>query len=317
MGLATGSQIVPLGAHVLNLGQLQRAVLLGLGQRGAGNVGMDMNLKAFVVLTDDQTVANAVQIGPQRLQRLLTHGFADDEHSVKGEGDLVLQGGKIRLFLDLGLLAYLGDGFTPQAAQHAAQNDKVTLAAGIYHAGLFQHGIHLHRFGQRDFTGANGLFQHEFHTVILLRGLNGPLGRQTGNGQHRTLGGFHHRAVSRGDAFLHGGGQRRAVRFGQPLEGFGHAAEEKRQDHAGVAPGAAQQTACRDLGGIVDGFGVGLFQFGAGGLDGQTHVGAGVTVRHRENVQVVDGLLLSGNAGRAEQHHILECGTVNFFCHLV
>ena len=36
--LAAGGQILGLSAHVLDLGQLQRAVLLGLGQRVAGDV---------------------------------------------------------------------------------------------------------------------------------------------------------------------------------------------------------------------------------------------------------------------------------------
>ena len=86
--------------------------------------------------------------------------------------------------------------------------------------------------------------------------------------------------------------------------------------HAGVAPGAPQQTAGRYLGGVVDGGGLRLFQLGAGGLDGQVHIGARVAVRHGEHVQVVDGLLLPGDAGRAEQHHFLERGAVDLIYHL-
>ena len=277
---------------------------------------MDVYLEALVILADHQTVADAVQIGTQGLQRLLAHGLADDEHGVEGEGDLILQRGEVGLFLDLGLVLDLGDGLAPQAAQHAVQNDQIALAAGVYHAGLFQHGVHFHRLGQGDFTGADGLLQHEFHGVVLLGGLGGTLGGQTGDGQHRALGRLHHRAVGGGHALLHGGGQRRTVGLGQALQGLGHAPEQQGQDDAGVAPGAPQQTPGGDLGGVVDGGGLGLVQLGAGGLDGQVHIGAGVAVRHGENVQVVDGLLLSGNAGRAEQHHILEGGAVDFFYHL-
>ena len=68
VGLTAGCQIVPLGAHILNLGQLQRAVLLGLCQGIAGNIGVNVDLEALVVLTDHQTVADAVQIGTQGLQ---------------------------------------------------------------------------------------------------------------------------------------------------------------------------------------------------------------------------------------------------------
>ena len=68
MGFTTGRQIVPLGAHILDLGQLQRAVLLGLRQGIAGDIGVDVDLEALVILADHQTVADAVQIGTQGLQ---------------------------------------------------------------------------------------------------------------------------------------------------------------------------------------------------------------------------------------------------------
>ncbi len=48
LGLLAGGQLVPLGAHVLNLGQLQGAVLLGLGEGQARVVGVDVDLKLLV-----------------------------------------------------------------------------------------------------------------------------------------------------------------------------------------------------------------------------------------------------------------------------
>ena len=65
LGLPPGGQVVPLRAHILDLRQLQRAVLLRLIERTAGNIRVDMDLERPVILADDQTVANAVQIGPQ------------------------------------------------------------------------------------------------------------------------------------------------------------------------------------------------------------------------------------------------------------
>ena len=64
LGLSVRRQGLLLGAHILDLGQLQRAVLLGLGQGVPGNVGMDMDLEGLVVLSDDQAVPNSVQEGP-------------------------------------------------------------------------------------------------------------------------------------------------------------------------------------------------------------------------------------------------------------
>ena len=64
LGLAARRQIRRLGAHILDLGQLQRAVLLGLVQGVAGGVGVDVHLEGLIILADDQTVADAAQIAP-------------------------------------------------------------------------------------------------------------------------------------------------------------------------------------------------------------------------------------------------------------
>ena len=102
---------------------------------------MDVNLEGFVILADDQTVADAAQIFPQAVQRAV-RGLAHDEHGVEGEGDvLIADGGKVRLLL--GLLLHLGDLLAPQGTEHALQNNEVAFAAGIHHAGLLQHRTHL------------------------------------------------------------------------------------------------------------------------------------------------------------------------------
>ena len=64
LGDLAGGQRVGLRAHVLNFGQLQRAVFLGFRQGCAGNVGMDVDLEGLVILTDDQTVADAAEVSP-------------------------------------------------------------------------------------------------------------------------------------------------------------------------------------------------------------------------------------------------------------
>ena len=60
-------QVIGLGAHVLDLGQLQGAVLLGLGESLTGGVGVDVDLEGLVILADDETVADAVQELPEGL----------------------------------------------------------------------------------------------------------------------------------------------------------------------------------------------------------------------------------------------------------
>ena len=274
-----------------------------------------MDLEGFVVLADDQTVTDAVQIGPEGGQIHVGIVLADDEHGVEGEGDvLVSDGGKVRLVV-LRLLLHLRHGLAPQTAEHPLQNDEVALAAGVHHPGFFQHRIHLRGLGQRLIARGNGLRQHIFGAVLLLRRLLSSGRRQTGYRQHRTLGGLHHGAVGRGHALGHGRRQLYAVHLLQPLGGLGEPPEQQGQDNAGVSAGAPQQGAGGDLGGLAHRGGLALFQLRRSGLDGKAHIGAGIAVRHGEYVQVVDGLLFTGDTGGAEGDHLLEGAAADFFCH--
>ena len=91
--------------------------------------------------------------------------------------------------------------------------------------------------------------------------------------------------------------------------------EQQGQDNTGVSAGAPQQGAGGDLGGLAHRGGLALFQLRRSGLDGKAHIGAGIAVRHGEYVQVVDGLLFTGDTGGAEGDHLLEGAAADFFCH--
>ena len=275
---------------------------------------MDVDLEGLVILTNDQAVADAVQIGTQAVQGLVG-GLADDEHGVEGEGNvLVADGGEVRLLL--GSIGHLRHGLTPQGAEHTLQNDEVALAAGVHYAGLFQHGVHLDGLRQGGVAGLDGLVQYELGVVLLAGGLQRTLGGQAGDGEDRALGGLHHRAVGSGNALLHGLGQQGAVGGVMALEDLAHAAEQQGQNDAGVAPGTPEQAGGRQLGGLVHGGGLGLAELVHRRLDGQGHIGAGVAVGHRKYVQVVDGLFLRGDAGGAEGDHLLEGAAADLFCHV-
>ena len=100
-----------------------------------------MDLEGFVVLADDQTVTDAVQIGPEGGQIHVGIVLADDEHGVEGEGDvLVSDGGKVRLVVP-GSSSTSGMGSPLQTAEHPLQNDEVALAAGVHHPGFFSTGF--------------------------------------------------------------------------------------------------------------------------------------------------------------------------------
>ena len=93
---------------------------------------------------------------------------------------------------------------------------------------------------------------------------------------------------------------RAALAGGHPPQAGGVRTEHLAQDHAGVAARPQQRAAGQDRQRVAEGeVGSrpdGLAQRVAGGGDGEEHVGAGVTVGHRVDVEGVDLL-----AGRAER----------------
>ena len=278
---------------------------------------MDMNLEALVILADNEAVANAVEVSTQRLEGLGLAALADDKDGIEGEGDLLVQHGEVGLLLALLGIHHLGDLLTAQGAEHTLKDHQIALTTGIHHAGLLQHGVHLDGLSQRLITCADGLFQHELGAVILLGCLDGALGSQTGHGQHRTLGGLHDSAVSGGDALVHRVSQCNTVRLGHALEHLGHAAEQQGQNDAGVTAGTTQQAAGSNLGGLLHGGGLMLLQLGYRRLNGQGHIGTRVAIGDREHVQIINGLLLIGDAGGTKQHHLLEGAAVDSLYHFL
>ena len=243
---------------------------------------MDVNLEGPVVLADDERIADAVQKSAERLDA--ASALADDEHGVEREGDVFFgKHGKIRLFLRV-FRCELGTLFAAKRTEHAAENEQEALATGIDYARLFENGVHVGRLRERDLALGDGLLEHVLDAVLLLCRARGALGGETRNGQDRALGGLHHGVIRRGDTLLHCGGEGRAVGFLAALELLGDAAEEKRQNDAGVAACAAQQRGGGDGGGLVDRGRLNLLELLRRGLNGEAHVRAGVAVRNGKYV---------------------------------
>ena len=274
-----------------------------------------MDLKGLVVLADDQAVADGAQVGPQGLNGGVLP-LAHDEHRVEGEGDLFLaEGGEIGLALGL-FLGHIRDLLAPQGPQHTVQNHQIPLSAGVHHAGLFQHRIHLNGLRQGLLALADGLLQDVFHAVALLRSLHGPVSRQPGDRQHRALCGLHHSAIGGGHALLQSAGQLHTIGLLISLEILGHTPKQQGEDNAGVSSCAPQEGGGGDGRGVGHGDGLVFPQLCGGGLDGQAHVGAGVAVRHGEYVQVVDGFSFYGDAGSAEKNHLFKNAAADSVCHV-
>ena len=313
LGLAARGELLGLRAHILDLRELERAVLLRLAQRLARNIGVDVDLEGLVVLADDERIADAVEKAAERLDA--APALADDEHGVEREGDILFgKHGKVRLLLRV-LRCELGAFFAAQGAEHTAQNEQEALAARVDHTGLFEDRIHVGRLRERDLALGDGLLDDILDAVVLLGRVHGALGGETRNGQDRALGGLHHGVVRRGNALLQCGGERRAVGLLAALELLGDAAEEKRQNDAGVAARAAQQRRRRDRGGLIDRRGLDLLELLRRGLDGKTHVRARVAVGNGEYIQIIDSLLCLCDGDGAEEQHLLEHGTIDGIVH--
>ena len=313
LGLAAGGELLGLRAHVLDLRKLERAVLLRFGQRLARNVGVNVDFESLVVLADDERIADAVEEAAERLNA--ASALADDEHGVEREGDvLFVEHGKIGLLLCI-LFGELGALLAAQGAEHTAENQQESLAARVDDAGLFENGVHVSRLRERDLALGDGLLDDVLDAVVLLGRVHGALGSETRNGQDRALGGLHHGVVRRGNALLKRCGERRAVGLLAALELLGDAAEEKRQNDAGVAARAAQQRRRRDRGGLIDRRGLDLLELLRRGLDGKTHVRARVAVGNGEYIQIIDSLLCLCDGDGAEEQHLLEHGTIDGIVH--
>ena len=165
-GLAPGGQIVVLQAHVLDLRQLQRPILLGLAQRVARNVRMYVDLEGLVVLADDETVADAAEILAQRVERGDILALADDKDRVEGKGDVLrVKNAEISLFVRRARV--LADNVVAaQALEHAAQDQAEAHAARVDDAGLFEDGVLVDSIVERGVRGVQAVLEHVFDLAV-------------------------------------------------------------------------------------------------------------------------------------------------------
>ena len=143
-----------------------------------------------------------------------------------------------------------------------------------------------------------------------IRALGGSLlrtgGRNTGNGQNGPLRGLADGLICSlytcrqrigkggGGAFLH------------PLEAFGKAPEQQRQNYAGIPASAAHGGRSGQIGDFGQRGLAGVSQSVRSGAQGQAHVGTRVAVRHGENIQFVDLLLMLLNQSGSAQDHFAK-----------
>ena len=289
-----GQDLGVLIAHILDLHGLKRAVGDGLLQHFAGMVGMDVDLDDLVVVHQHQGVAQGIEEAPQGLRVLLGIPGADELGAVAELDIGCVEAAEVGVLLhrSRGLAVRFGHGLAPQLVQHSLEDDKEALAAGVHHSGLLQHRVLVDGVSQGHVALLDGLFQHILHIPVLPGGLGGPSRAQPGDGEDGALGGLHHRLVGGGHAVIQGDGEIGAVGGILVLQGLAKAPEEQGEDDAGVAPSPPQQGGGVGVGGGPH-RGPGFFpQLGGGGADGKAHIGARIPVGDREDVELVDLLLL-------------------------
>src|SRR6266851_1818928 len=196
--------------------------------------------------------------------------------------------------------------------QHSLEDELQTEASSVDHAGVaqdlelagrLQHGGASARGGRRDDArdvGVGAARRRRGGAAGLARdGEDGALRRLV----DRAVGGV-------GRLFERGGELRRSERaltFDRARE----SAEDLREDHTRVAARAHQAAVRRELRDLADLGGVRLFHVLDRRLEGEQHVGAGVAVRDRADVEPVDLFVVGREPAQAAQQRALEELTVH------
>ena len=274
---------------------------------------MDVNLEDLVVIADDERIADAGEISAQRVEVDVGAALANDVDGVKGEGDGFHQdiagAGEDVGFGIIALALFTGNHLAAQGGENRFEDDHVALAAGVDDARFLQDGVLVDGVLEGEIAGLDAGDKRVFQGRALVRRLGSGLGREAGNGENGSLGGLHDGLVSGGNTVGHGAGELHGPCGVKALEPLGDPAEQQGQNHAGVAARTAQHGAGHTVGRGGNTVKVFLAQFRRGVVDGEAHVGAGVAVRYREHVQVVDGLDIFMQCRiRAENHLFKSCG---------
>ena len=256
---------------------------------------MDVAVGDIIVLNHDNRIAvrfeEGAQLGDRGVGILVDEELGAvavldilDLHQIIGE-DAFAGGVAVELRLRGDFLA-CDDAAAVKYLLHTGEDEQDALAAGVNHASFFEHRQQVGGIVQRLLAGFHDLSPQGWH-LGCGRGLS-RFGRQAGDGQNRAFGRLHNRFVSRVNTHLEGVGQ--VFCFGGllALQSLREAAEQKACDNAGVAPRPAQHRRSGSLAGLGHGAGIGHgLQLGHSRADRHAHIGAGVAIRHRENVQLI------------------------------
>ena len=296
--------------HVGQISQLQRR-LDGVARL----VGVDVALDDLLIVHHHNAVADRFEIRSQRQRVGIGAFLVDDKLGAVAEMDVLfvkLSGNAMRLFL-LGSSLFFLLGRHNSALlddrKHTLPDDDKALTSRVHNARFFEHRQLLGGLRQSLLGACKDLLPHLHGSewLLLRRKLCCVLGGHARHGEDGALGRLHNRLVRRRYT------QRQRVCDVPGVGGLlafqalGKASEQQREDDAGVSSCAAQQRRGSLFGDLLHRrLLLERFQFPLGGVDSHRHVGAGVTVRHRENIERVHLLPAIRNAVCARDKRISE-----------
>ena len=269
-----------------------------------------MDLERLVVLADNKAVADAGKIGAQRREVDIRLVLADYIYGIEGIGYLigsehiervvfVCDNARLnsrRRSLDL----------SAQACEHGAEDDDIALAAGVHNTRLLQNGILINGVFKRLAADPERGLEQLLNIRALLGILDGGGRRHTRDGQYRALGGLHDRLIGRVNSVLHSCREFLRADCLHALESAGYAAEQERQDNAGISARAAKESTGNAVGHGIDRVKLFFPELGCGLVHRKPHIRTRITVGNGENVKLVYLLSIFSKRGVSAEDHVLK-----------
>ena len=200
-----------------------------------------------------------------------------------------------------------------QPAQHPFQNIEEALAARIDDAGSSQNRQQGWRFLYRFASRLEHVGHHKIEVLRYCRGAHRVVGGLPDNCQDRALHRLDNTLVGGFTACPQAGSQVTRADAGLVAETVRHAAQDLREDDAGVAAGAHQRTLCHGLRHATDVRFAAVFDLCPGRAHGQHHIDAGVAIRNRKHVQCVDDVAVALQPAVAGLNQNLEVLTIDLW----
>ena len=298
-------------AHVLNLDGEQLAELQTCFERLVRAVGVYVNLDDIVVINNNKAVADAVEERAQALYIARLIAALCDKFGAVGKRDILVLDVRerrtglcmLRLSSDFALLV---DAVI--RVVHALEDGQEAEAACIDDARLFQNRVLVRGLCQCLMALVDGGAQNlaAVDVRVGLTQLEYMLCRNAGNGQNGAFRRLHDCLVRRLYALMQSECKILSLGSLALFQLLGHAAEQQRQNDAGIAACAAQQCGCRRRTRCRQ---VGLGQLGYlifRRRHRQRHIGSGITVRNREYIQLICFFFFFFNGQCALDDHSAE-----------